>query len=468
MNSASIKEKAMHNNAKLQSAIEYLSTYGLALLVVAVVAVVIYSYFALPQTAPSSCVFSSYVTCRQVSIGSNSAGTQAVILLSNSQSYPIENPSLTLNSSPTGQISSACTPSFVLPGGLIECIISSSKKLSINQLSSGNLYLTTTVCSGGTNGLCNAPLQQTYAGAFSTHITPNINPSCNIAFIGASSLHKNPIGGGYYITVTFQLSLSGYKVGGGTLYLTTNSAQTTFSPEYVNTDNNGLAVSNLNNPTSNSVLLTASFGSCTASNTLSASLPSEITFKTNQSNVAANTLLLNNVWYQTLPVTIRASKTFPASYYYNSSIPVSPGVRHSYISVSGCGATLQTGSLSPSSNCTVTANYINQAYLTIVSSPSGAGTLTPLSNWYNLGTYTISAVANSGYTFNSWIGTGIGSYTGSASSNTITVQGAITENAAFTANSYSFTESASPSAGGTVSPGSGTYYYGNSITIAEI
>ena len=466
MNVAPIKEKTMRNNAKLQSATEYLITYGLALLVVAVVAVVIYSHFALPQAAPSSCVFSSYVTCKQVTIGSNSAGTQAVVLLSNSQSYSIESPSLTLNSSLTGLISSSCTPSFVLPGGLIECIFSSSKKLSINQLTSGNLYFTTTVCSGGTNGLCNAPLQQTYAGAFSTHITPTTNPSCSIAFIDASSLHKNSRGT-YYYTVAFQLSLSGYKVGGGTLYLTTNSAQTTFSPKYVNTDNYGYAVSNLNNPTSNSVLLTASFGSCTASNTLSPALPTEITFKTNQSNIAANTLLLNDVWYQTLPVTIRASKSLPVLYDYNSSISLPSGAKYSYNSISGCGATSESGSLSPASNCTVTANYITQAYLTIVSSPSGAGTLTPSSGWYNLNTYTINAISNSGYTFNSWIGTGTGSYSGASGTSTVALgSNAITETATFNQQSgtYTVTLQSNPSGTGTLT-GGGSYATGTHVTI---
>lgn len=85
---------------------EYLTTYGIELLIIAIIAAILYSYATLATTAPSSCVFSSYVTCRQVSIGSNSAGTQAVILLSNSQQYAIENPSHHPIPSPDGPAAS--------------------------------------------------------------------------------------------------------------------------------------------------------------------------------------------------------------------------------------------------------------------------------------------------------------------------------------------------------------------------
>jgi len=70
--------------------------------------------------------------------------------------------------------------------------------------------------------------------------------------------------------------------------------------------------------------------------------------------------------------------------------------------------------------------------LTMQVSPSGAGTTTPTSWWYYLGdTVTISATATNGYVFNSWTGTGLGSYSGSLKDETITMNGPITETANF-------------------------------------
>jgi len=78
----------------------------------------------------------------------------------------------------------------------------------------------------------------------------------------------------------------------------------------------------------------------------------------------------------------------------------------------------------------VTANY--QVYLNMISNPSGAGSLSPSSGWYNIGTQVqISASPNSGYIFVSWSGSGSGSYSGTNNPATITLNSPITETANF-------------------------------------
>jgi len=78
----------------------------------------------------------------------------------------------------------------------------------------------------------------------------------------------------------------------------------------------------------------------------------------------------------------------------------------------------------------VTANY--QVYLNMISNPSGAGSLSPSSGWYNVGTQVqISASPNSGYKFVSWSGSGSSSYTGTNNPETITLNSPVNETANF-------------------------------------
>jgi hypothetical protein len=70
--------------------------------------------------------------------------------------------------------------------------------------------------------------------------------------------------------------------------------------------------------------------------------------------------------------------------------------------------------------------------LTIEVNPSLAGSVSPSSGWHNAGqALTIGAAANSGYGLLSWTGSGAGSYTGTNSSPTITMNSPITETAFF-------------------------------------
>lgn len=93
-------------------------------------------------------------------------------------------------------------------------------------------------------------------------------------------------------------------------------------------------------------------------------------------------------------------------------------------------------------------------------SPSGGGTITPASGTYNDGTnLTITAEPASGYRFDQWSGDAIGT----SSTVTLTMDSDKSVTANFIAQ-YNLTTSASPSGGGTITPG-GVYDKGSLVTI---
>jgi photosystem II stability/assembly factor-like uncharacterized protein len=91
-----------------------------------------------------------------------------------------------------------------------------------------------------------------------------------------------------------------------------------------------------------------------------------------------------------------------------------------------------THSVSPVSNTTYTVTYQTQ-YLLTTQGTTG-GTVTPASGWWNAGaSVAVTADADSGYYFQSWTGSGSGSYSGSSNPKTIVLNGPVTQQANFVA-----------------------------------
>jgi hypothetical protein len=112
--------------------------------------------------------------------------------------------------------------------------------------------------------------------------------------------------------------------------------------------------------------------------------------------------------------------------------PGASGAQYVWTSWSDGGATSHTITASP--NALFTANFATQYLLTTAASPPAGGTVGPASGYYNAGqTVALSATANPTYSFAGWTGTGSGSYTGSNPGGTVTMNGPITETAAFSA-----------------------------------
>ena len=94
--------------------------------------------------------------------------------------------------------------------------------------------------------------------------------------------------------------------------------------------------------------------------------------------------------------------------------------------------------VAPTTNKTYTATFKTQYFLTMTRG-TGGGTVSPTSGWRNSGAaISISATPTNNnqvsYSFAGWTGAGAGSYSGTNNPASITMNGPITENAAFTQN----------------------------------
>ncbi|AIC15154.1 InlB B-repeat-containing protein [Nitrososphaera viennensis] len=115
-----------------------------------------------------------------------------------------------------------------------------------------------------------------------------------------------------------------------------------------------------------------------------------------------------------------------------SSYLQSSGTRYLFDKWSDGGVTANPRTVTVNSAVTFTAIEKKQHYLTMQTSASSAGTVSPSSDWYDSGKQVaISASASSGYKFDTWSGSGSGSYSGTANPATITVNAPITETASF-------------------------------------
>src|SRR4029077_4545928 len=108
--------------------------------------------------------------------------------------------------------------------------------------------------------------------------------------------------------------------------------------------------------------------------------------------------------------------------------------------------------VAPTTNTTYTATFATQYYLTMTQGTGG--TLSPGSGWRSSGvSISISATPASGYSFSNWNGSGSGSYSGTNNPASITMNGPVTENAAFTPTATPTpTPSATPTPTPTVTP----------------
>jgi hypothetical protein len=140
-------------------------------------------------------------------------------------------------------------------------------------------------------------------------------------------------------------------------------------------------------------------------------------------------------------VTITTQQTFTwaagSTHAISANSPMSCGTGCQYVFVSWSDKGAQTHKITaPSYPTTYTATYKQQYYVTIAAIIDGQ----PCSScshggWYDAGTkLPLTANPAPGYRFTKWVGTGSGSYTGTAQAITITILAPITETAYFAHN----------------------------------
>ncbi len=159
---------------KIQAEMDMLMTYIFSITLILLSAAIIYLIFIVPATnIPFFCSFSNGAYCQDLLVASNPNSTKIAVLITNQQSYPILNPSLSVNATALGNIPVQCNPSFVFPGGAIICYFSSIKKLAqLNQQISGRLTLSEIPCPSGDASLCASSQPQKYVANFGTKVSP--------------------------------------------------------------------------------------------------------------------------------------------------------------------------------------------------------------------------------------------------------------------------------------------------------
>jgi photosystem II stability/assembly factor-like uncharacterized protein len=106
----------------------------------------------------------------------------------------------------------------------------------------------------------------------------------------------------------------------------------------------------------------------------------------------------------------------------------SADTRYLFTTWSDGGAATHT--VSPTGNATYTATFKVQFVLTVTA--GAGGTASPVGGWTDGGSLvSVTASPDSGYSFDSWSGTGSGSYTGARNPATVTLNGPITQQANF-------------------------------------
>ncbi|MCL4383093.1 MAG: hypothetical protein M1168_00880 [Candidatus Marsarchaeota archaeon] len=176
---------------KLQSAMEYLITYGWAILIILISMIILFMFAKLPaQFSPSICKFLNGVNCNDILLYSNSSNSisELIVSLSNKQLFSLENPKFNLslsNKNYSGSCFSSLTNTIpintVFPGNVFYCAVSTNTNnlpyifpgIGVN----GNIYLNAVNCGFSvnynvSNQTCNAskiPFNSIYTGTFNVH-----------------------------------------------------------------------------------------------------------------------------------------------------------------------------------------------------------------------------------------------------------------------------------------------------------
>lgn len=431
-------------NMRAQSAMDYITNYGWAVLILVVIMALLYFFLYIPaQVVNTSCNFASGVYCNDVIVATNTLthNTIVALLLTNGQQSSLLNPEIYGYLNNTNTTPSRCSPNYVLPGGSMICTVNTTTKMSIGTLLAGKLYLNATYCqqssaSYGTGQSCQSPTQQIYEGTFAGHIQALESTKTGLKLTSANSVQSatnttDPL----YATIT----LLGYPLKGATVNFTLNNTNGfVVSPNKTITNAQGVALSSASGTQAANVLVTASYAGLTSNTVIIFIAPETITFTPSNftfCSSSTNVLLLNNVQYTCTQLSsdqFTYTKGTRLTFSFDNPVTISSTSREMFQSflINGVPYTTNSESLLVSSNYTIPFNYYAQYYLTETANPGGSGTLSPGSNWYNASSFlNLQETPGSGYTFTSWTCTGTGCYSGSQSTANIIANATIIETA---------------------------------------
>ncbi|MDE1856813.1 MAG: hypothetical protein KGH98_01875 [Candidatus Micrarchaeota archaeon] len=454
------------NDAKLQSALEYLVTYGWALVIIAVAAVLLYAYINSPgQVTSSSCNFVQGAYCNDMVLGTNITTHQTVVAfyLTNIQQYPIESPTIYANVNGTNSTGNACKPNFVLAGGSIICILNLPVTTTLGALVSGNVYLKAKYCGlvniPNSAASCAAAPYQTFLGSFVGHAQPVVNPNVTLS-ITANTLR--PPANNQKDALFVHVKLLGYPLNAATVNLTTNNSGYTVSPNPVRSNTTGIALSYINSTIVGNVIVTANYSGTLANITLDFLPVSYIGFglPSYSSSVCGTSpiITIDGTNYDYAQLTSQLSFATGSSHNYCIISPACSNGNTQYIFnsivIGGVTYTNQCGIINVNGNTTIVILPTVQYHLSESANPNFGGTVSPGSGWFDSGSpVTINEITNPGWFFNGWTGS---PYSGASTSDTFTITAPATETAGFYSTTTTTTTSTSTSTSTTTSTSTST------------
>jgi hypothetical protein len=226
--------------------VDFLVTYGWALLIVSIVLVLLYTYTTLPATiVPNTCSFYSGIGCTDIVLSPNAL----TLYLVNLQTFPINTPNVIASINNQNTIVGACVPNFVLPGGSMACTVNALPvSIPLGMLSSGSLYLSAAYCGLVNNyamtGNCISAPIQAYSGSFAAHSEPATSPIpyASNYVIYVSARNASQIYGTALDPIYAQVMLGNYPVSGETVSFTVNNVGFYLQPTSTITNMTGNAM----------------------------------------------------------------------------------------------------------------------------------------------------------------------------------------------------------------------------------
>ena len=368
------------SSIKAQAAIEFLTTYGWAIMILMIVLAFAFYLLSSQATIVSTiCTINSGFKCTEFLIESNTISSTALFFLNNIQQYPVKGTTVTANISSVGTITAKCSPNFVLPGGDMICTSLLSQTFSNTLSIGGKISVNSTVCTDISNPIsCNKKYPINYTGTLYTRVVGYAPQQCSIS---VSSNTENPgINIPYPIYATVKINNN--PIPGATVNFSSTSSSLKISPSFINTETNGTATTYVTSTSTGSNTITATFY-----NTCSSSL--SLSFSTTPGSSGSST-----VYYA--PITLSnqqssgTSSGFQQMIYFNPSTYSSNEMANLSNIEFTTGAPIGTSGNVPlyawiesgaSSSATNTVTWVNLASNTLGAAGSGTNTLTIYMNF---------------------------------------------------------------------------------------
>lgn len=244
---------------RAQSALEFIVSYGWAILIIAIAAVGISFFLSAPaRIPPNTCqTTSAGAYCNAVSIESNAVthSTQIVLDLINSQGFEVVNPYayVSINSTSNSPIVD-CIPGNVLQGGTIICVIPVKYGTLLDTGLHGNFYLSVQNCQlAGAD--CQNPTNQIFSGTFLGYAQIERAPT-NVLLLNSVGTPQP----GESVPVIATLLIGNFFEPGATISFAVSNSLYSIEPNLTITNKSGKAKAMLSGPAGGNVVVSANFG----------------------------------------------------------------------------------------------------------------------------------------------------------------------------------------------------------------